>query len=109
MPWVNVKVIEGVFSDAQKRELVEKISEAVIAIEGENMRPATVVVIEEVKSGDWAIGGRTMSTDDAKALAAGTLVQPAARAPRAQAIGRASRLPRFRSAARPRIPKRSPA
>ena len=25
-----------------------------VAIEGENMRPVTVVIVEEVKSGDWA-------------------------------------------------------
>lgn len=36
------------------------------------MRPVTTVIVEEVKSGDWGIGGRPMTTDDVKALAAGT-------------------------------------
>ena len=71
MPLVNVKVIEGVFSDSQKRELVEKLTDAMVSIEGENMRKATWVVIEEVKSGDWGIGGNPLSTNDVKALAAG--------------------------------------
>jgi 4-oxalocrotonate tautomerase len=42
-----------------------------VAIEGENMRPVTSVVIDEVKSGDWAIGGKPLTTAEVKALAAG--------------------------------------
>jgi 4-oxalocrotonate tautomerase len=42
-----------------------------VSIEGENMRPVTWVVIEEVKSGDWGIAGNPLSTSDVKALAAG--------------------------------------
>ena len=51
-------VIEGVFTKEQKSPLVEKITEAIIEVEGERMRPLTWVGIEEVKSGDWAIGGK---------------------------------------------------
>jgi 4-oxalocrotonate tautomerase len=36
------------------------------------MRPVTWVLIKELKSGDWGIGGRALTTEDAKALAAGT-------------------------------------
>jgi 4-oxalocrotonate tautomerase len=71
VPLVNVKLIEGVFSEPQKREIVEKLTEAMVEIEGENMRPVTWVVVEEVKSGDWGIGGKPLSTADVKALAAG--------------------------------------
>ncbi|MEV0203102.1 4-oxalocrotonate tautomerase family protein [Nonomuraea sp. NPDC050691] len=71
MPVVNVKVIEGVFSDAQKTEMVQKLTEAMVEIEGENMRSLTMVIVEEVKSGDWGIGGKPMSTEDVKAAAAG--------------------------------------
>jgi 4-oxalocrotonate tautomerase len=42
-----------------------------VSIEGENMRPVTWVVIEDVKSGDWAIGGNPLTTEDVKNLAAG--------------------------------------
>lgn len=73
MPFVNVKVIEGVFSDSQKHEMVEKLTDAMVSIEGENMRGVTWVVIEEVKSGDWAIGGKSLSTADVKALASGNV------------------------------------
>lgn len=71
MPLVNVKVIEGVFSDSQKRDMVEKLTDAMVTVEGENMRGVTWVVIEEVKSGDWGIGGKTLTTADVKALASG--------------------------------------
>lgn len=71
MPFVNVKVIEGVFSAEQKQEMVRRLTDTMVSIEGENMRPVTWVVVEEVKSGDWGIGGNPLSTADVKALAAG--------------------------------------
>lgn len=71
MPFINVKVIEDVFTPKQKREIVEKLTDAMVSIEGENMRGVTWVVVEEVKSGDWGIGGNALSTDDVRALAAG--------------------------------------
>jgi 4-oxalocrotonate tautomerase len=71
MPLLEVKVIEGVFSDAQKQEMVRKLTDAMVSIEGENLRHVTVVVIEEVKSGSWGIGGKAVTTDDVKAMAGG--------------------------------------
>lgn len=71
MPLVNVKVIEGVFTDSQKRSMVENLTEAMVAIEGENMRGVTWVVVEEVRSGDWGVGGKPLTTEDVKALASG--------------------------------------
>ena len=60
MPFIQVKLIEGVFSQEQKREMVQKLTDAMVSIEGENMRPVTSVVIEEIKSGEWAIGGNPL-------------------------------------------------
>jgi 4-oxalocrotonate tautomerase len=71
MPLVNVKLIEGVFTPMQKQEMVRKLTDAMVAIEGENMRQVTWVVVEEVKSGDWGLGGKPLFTNDVKALAAG--------------------------------------
>ena len=70
MPLINVKLIDGVFSESQKKQIATKLTDAMVSIEGENMRPVTWVVIEEVKSGDWAIGGKVLTTADVKALAA---------------------------------------
>lgn len=74
MPFVNVKLIEGVFSSEQKSEMIAKLTDTMVSIEGENMRPVTWVVIEEVASGEWGIGGNSLSTADVKALAAGAAV-----------------------------------
>ncbi|HTG48495.1 MAG TPA: 4-oxalocrotonate tautomerase family protein [Actinomycetota bacterium] len=74
MPLINVKVIEGVFSEPQKREILEKLTETMVSIEGENMRGVTWCVLEEVKSGDWAIGGNALTTADVRALASGVPV-----------------------------------
>jgi len=71
MPLIQVKLIEGVFSDEQKREMVRKLTDAMVSIEGENMRPVTWVVIEDVKSGQWGVGGNPLTTTDVKNLAAG--------------------------------------
>jgi 4-oxalocrotonate tautomerase len=71
MPLVNVKLIEGVFTATQKQEMIRKLTDTMVSIEGENMRPVTWVVIEEVKSGEWGIGGNPLTTTDVKALAAG--------------------------------------
>ena len=70
MPLINVKLIEDVFTPEQKRQIVEKLTDAMGAIEGESMRQVTWVVVEEVRSGDWGIAGRPLTTQDVRALAA---------------------------------------
>jgi 4-oxalocrotonate tautomerase len=71
MPLINVKVIEGVLTSTQKQEIIRKLTDTMVSIEGENVRPVTWVVVEEVKSGDWGIGGNPLTTKDAQALVAG--------------------------------------
>jgi 4-oxalocrotonate tautomerase len=71
MPLIQVKIIEGVFSQEQKQEIVRKLTDAMVSVEGENMRQVTICIVEEVKSGDWGIGGNPLTTADVKALAAG--------------------------------------
>jgi 4-oxalocrotonate tautomerase len=71
MPLIQVKIIEGVFSQEQKREMVNKLTDTMVSIEGENMRPVTWCIIEEVKSGDWGIAVNPLTSGDVKALAAG--------------------------------------
>jgi len=71
MPLVTIDVIKDVFTPGQKRELIAKVTEAMVQVEGENMRPVTWVRINEFESGDWAIGGNALQTKDVQALAAG--------------------------------------
>ena len=74
MPLINVKLIEGVFTAQQKREIVTRLTDTMVEIEGENLRPVTWVIVEEVQSGDWGIAGNPLTTEDVKALAAGAPV-----------------------------------
>jgi 4-oxalocrotonate tautomerase len=71
MPLINVKLIEGVFTATQKQEIVRRLTDTMVEIEGENMRPVTWCIVEEVTSGDWGIAGNPLSTQDVKDLAAG--------------------------------------
>jgi 4-oxalocrotonate tautomerase len=71
MPMVTIDVIKDVFSPQQKQELIAKVTEAMITVEGENMRGVTWVRIQEFESGDWAVGGRALKTADVHALARG--------------------------------------
>jgi 4-oxalocrotonate tautomerase len=71
MPLIQVKLVEDVFTSAQKKEMITRLTDAMVAIEGENMRSVTWVVIEEVRSGEWGIGGNALTTEAVMALAAG--------------------------------------
>ena len=72
MPLVTIDVIKDVFTAAQKRELIDKVTEAMIQVEGEGMRAVTWVRINEFESGDWAIGGKALKSADVQALGART-------------------------------------
>jgi 4-oxalocrotonate tautomerase len=61
MPLVTIDLIKDVFSPDKKAELIQKVTEAVIEVEGEEMRPVTWVRIMEVEQGDWAIGGNRLT------------------------------------------------
>ena len=68
MPLITVKVIEDVFTPAQKRKIVEKLTETMVSIEGESLRDYTVVLIEDIKQGDWSVGGKTLTASDVHKL-----------------------------------------
>ncbi|MGI8451217.1 MAG: tautomerase family protein [Streptosporangiaceae bacterium] len=70
MPLLNVRVIEGVFTPEQKQQMIYQLTETMVEIEGESLRPVTWVIVEEVKSGDWGIGGNGLTTVDVHALQA---------------------------------------
>ena len=62
MPLVTINVVENVFSDAQKQEMIEKVTDALVSIEGEAMRSITWVLIEEVRESHWGIGGQRLTS-----------------------------------------------
>jgi 4-oxalocrotonate tautomerase len=69
MPLVTIDVIKDVFTPQQKQQLIEKVTAAMIEVEGESMRPVTWVRIAEFEGGDWAIGGRRLAASDVHAMA----------------------------------------
>ena len=70
MPLIQVKLIERVFTPRQKQEIISRLTDAMVSVEGEPIRPFTLVTIEEVASGEWAVGGKVMTTEAVHALAA---------------------------------------
>jgi 4-oxalocrotonate tautomerase len=71
MPLVTIELIEGVFDLEQKQSMIKKVTDTMVSIEGENLRGVTWVKINEVKQGDWGIGGQTLTANDVKAMAQG--------------------------------------
>jgi 4-oxalocrotonate tautomerase len=71
MPLIEVHLIEKVFSPEQKGQMIQKLTDAMVSIEGENMRGVTWVKVTEVRSGDWGIGGQPLTTEAVRTLAAG--------------------------------------
>ncbi len=71
MSLVDIQVIAGVFTPEQKREMIEKVTETMVGIEGEAMRQVTWVRVHELASGEWGIGGKALTAADLKALSAG--------------------------------------
>jgi 4-oxalocrotonate tautomerase len=68
MPLVTIDVIKNVFTPEQKLHLIEKVTEAMIEVEGEGLRPVTWVRIMEVEEGDWGIGGQPLRAGAVQAM-----------------------------------------
>jgi len=60
MPYVNIKITREGVTSAQKKALIEGATQLLVDVLGKN--PATtVVVIEEVDTDNWGIGGETIT------------------------------------------------
>ncbi len=70
MPLVDIQLIKGVFTPEQKQTMITNVTNAMVQVEGEAMRPVTWVRVQEIESGEWAIGGNPLTTDAVKAMAA---------------------------------------
>ena len=76
MPLITVKLIEDVFTPEQKVKIIETITDAMVAIEGENLRELTFVLIEEVKQGDWGVGRNPRPASDVPGLQGPVAARP---------------------------------
>ncbi len=70
MPLAQLKGLSGFLSADQKSELIRKVTDAIVSVEGEGLQPVTWVILEEVPSGQWGVGGTTVTTGALEKLAA---------------------------------------
>lgn len=68
MPLINVKLIKGAFDSNEKQEMIARLTDAMVEIEGEALRGVTWVTLEEVESGDWGMGGNGVTAQHVRDL-----------------------------------------
>jgi len=68
MPLVTIEVFEEELSDSQSQDLIRKVTEAIIPFVGEKLRANAWVLIEEIASGSWGIGGQASGLEDVRAI-----------------------------------------
>jgi 4-oxalocrotonate tautomerase len=71
MPLVEVKVFEQELNGEQTENLISRITDAVTSVTSEKLRDVTWVIVEEVPSGNWGVGGNALGLDDVKKIMAG--------------------------------------
>jgi 4-oxalocrotonate tautomerase len=69
MPLVQIKGVGGYLSAGQKQELIRRVTDAVVSVEGEGLRPVTWVIVDDVPPGAWGVGGSPVSADDLRKMA----------------------------------------
>lgn len=70
MPLVQIKGVSDYLTQNQKEELIRKVTDVVVSVEGEGVRPVTWVLVEEVPSGSWGVGGQPVTTETFRQIAA---------------------------------------
>lgn len=68
MPLVQIKGVSGYLSPDQKAELVRRVTDAVLAVEGEGLRPVTWVLVEDIPEGQWGVGGQPATVEMLRAM-----------------------------------------
>jgi 4-oxalocrotonate tautomerase len=68
MPFVEVKVFKDELTKDQTKELIQKITDAVTTVTSEKLRDVTWVIVSEVKSGNWGVGGSALGLEDVRKI-----------------------------------------
>lgn len=76
MPLVDIKIIEGVFSEEEIEKLIKGVTDVIVSFMGEYLRSYTLVVVQEVKSGSWGVGGQAIGLEEVRAMQKSTLEKP---------------------------------
>jgi len=76
MPYVTIRVFKGTLSQEKKKEMIEKVTDVVAAVEAspypaERLKPHVWVTIEEIEAENWGIGGNQCSMELLQAVLSG--------------------------------------
>jgi 4-oxalocrotonate tautomerase len=69
LPLVQIKGVGGYLTLAQKQEMIRKVADAILSVEGEGLRQVTWVTIEDVQPGACGVGGKPVTDNDLRTLA----------------------------------------
>src|SRR3982751_6842278 len=95
MPFVNIKLVDGVFTPEEKHAMAAAITDVMVRFEGsEAFREVVWVLIEELHTDGWHIGGRPFEgprslmtvLEHSKAMADAITGRPTSRAEFADAV-----------------------
>ena len=70
MPLVQITGVGDYLTLDQKQELIRRVTDAVVSVEGEGLRPVTWVTIADIQPGAWGVGGKPVTAEDLRTLAA---------------------------------------
>lgn len=61
MPYVNIRITREGAKPEQKAELIEGVTDLLVDVLGKN-RATTFVIIDEVETDNWGVGGEAVTT-----------------------------------------------
>jgi 4-oxalocrotonate tautomerase len=68
MPLVEIKLFQEEFADTERTAIISAVTNTIVSFTGEAIRPHTWVLLDEIKSGNWGIGGTALGLADVRAL-----------------------------------------
>ena len=70
MPLIEVHLIENVFNPEQKRQIIQKLTDAMVSDRTREHARRDPGSNLQIRSGEWGIGGQLLTTEAVKDLAA---------------------------------------
>ena len=71
IPFVEIKVMEGELSKDDTKKLIADVTDVLVSFFGENLRNNIWIIVQEIKTGNFGVGGQVIGLEDIKALQAG--------------------------------------
>jgi 4-oxalocrotonate tautomerase len=68
MPLIEINVFEDELSEQETQALIKSVTDSTVSVVGTALRPYTWVVVHQVRSGNWGIGGDALGLKNVRAL-----------------------------------------